>query len=267
MANKYLSYDEQRAPKVRAMFARLAGRYDFINDLMSFGAHRRWKGDTARLALEGRGGVARLLDLCCGTGDLCFLAEARGGEAVRAVGLDFTRPMLAIAKRRAQARGSRARFVQGDALRLPFPSQSFDIVTVGYGLRNIADPEAALAEMKRVLAPGGRVVILDFGKPENVLASGLYQAYLRTVMPLMGWIFHGDPETYLYIPESLRRYPGQRGVAALMTRVGFVNVRYENRVLATMGLNIGEIPRAEAPAEGLRGDALPSEPVLGAGAH
>jgi demethylmenaquinone methyltransferase / 2-methoxy-6-polyprenyl-1,4-benzoquinol methylase len=247
MANKYLSYDEQRAPKVRSMFSRLAGRYDFINDLMSLGAHRRWKRATARLALEGRSGPVRLLDVCCGTGDICFLAETEGGAAVWPIGLDFTRPMLDIAERRGRAEGSRARFVQGDALRLPFPDGSFDAITVGYGLRNIADPEAALVEMKRVLAPGGRLVVLDFGKPESALANGLYQGYLRTVMPLMGLMFHGDPQTYLYIPESLRRYPGQRGVAAMMDRLGFVNVRYENRVLGTMGLNVAESARAAAP--------------------
>jgi demethylmenaquinone methyltransferase/2-methoxy-6-polyprenyl-1,4-benzoquinol methylase len=242
VANRYLSYDEQRAPKVREMFSLLARRYDLINDLMSFGLHRRWKRETMRLALEGRAGAVRVLDLCCGTGDLAFLAEEKGGAGVSGVGVDFTLPMLAVARKRRRAEGRRSAFVQGDALRLPFRSGSFDAITIGYGLRNIADPGAALVEMRRVLAPGGRVVILDFGKPDSPLANALYLGFLNTVMPAMGWIFHGDPQTYRYIPESLKRYPAQRGVEELMRNAGFTNARYENRLLGTMGLNIGEAP-------------------------
>jgi demethylmenaquinone methyltransferase / 2-methoxy-6-polyprenyl-1,4-benzoquinol methylase len=237
--NKYLSYGEQRAPKVREMFTRLAWRYDVVNDVMSFGLHRRWKRQTAAIALDG-GQPARVLDLCCGTGDLCFLAEEIGARTV--TGLDFTLPMLAVARRRKLASGARSRFAQGDALRLPFPDGAFDAITVGYGLRNIADPEAALSEMCRVLAPGGRAAVLDFGKPDNPIAAALYGAFLHTMMPAVGWLFHRDPQTYLYIPASLERYPGQRGVADLMKRAGFVNVRYENRLLGTMGINIGEKP-------------------------
>jgi demethylmenaquinone methyltransferase / 2-methoxy-6-polyprenyl-1,4-benzoquinol methylase len=235
--NKYLSYDEQRAPKVKAMFTRLAWRYDSVNDVMSFGLHRRWKRQTVALALH-RGSAKRILDICCGTGDLCFLAERMGAR--RVTGLDFTLPMLAVARRRKLAAGSGSLFTEGDALRLPFPDGAFDAITVSYGLRNIADPEAALAEMRRVLAPGGRAIILDFGKPENRIAAALYGAFLHTMMPAVGWLFHGDPETYLYIPASLERYPGQRGVAELMKKTGFVNVRYENRLLGTMGINLGE---------------------------
>jgi demethylmenaquinone methyltransferase/2-methoxy-6-polyprenyl-1,4-benzoquinol methylase len=240
VTNKYLSYDEHRAPRVRAMFTRLAWRYDLVNDVMSFGLHRRWKRQTVAIAFEGRPAGARLLDLCCGTGDLGFLAEETRGARVN--GVDFTLPMLAVARRRRQDSRSRASFTQGDALALPFPEARFDVITVGYGLRNIADPQAALREMRRVLAPGGRAVVLDFGKPENPVAAALYQAFLRTMMPAVGWLFHRDPQTYLYIPESLKRYPGQHGVAELMRNAGFVNVRFYNRLLGTMGINVGEAP-------------------------
>jgi demethylmenaquinone methyltransferase/2-methoxy-6-polyprenyl-1,4-benzoquinol methylase len=162
-------------------------------------------------------------------------------------GLDFTLPMLGVATRRRVLARSRSAFAQGDALRLPFQSGVFDAVTVGYGLRNVADPLAALREMRRVLAPEGRVVILDFGKPDGRVAGALYRAFLRTVMPLMGWAFHGDPETYLYIPESLERYPAQRGVQALMREAGLEGARYESRLLGTMGLNIAEAPAASRP--------------------
>jgi demethylmenaquinone methyltransferase/2-methoxy-6-polyprenyl-1,4-benzoquinol methylase len=242
--NKYLSYDDERAPKVRAMFSRLADRYDLVNDVMSFGMHRRWKRDAVRLALQGLSRPPRVLDLCCGTGDMSFVAGDLGATSV--VGADFTLPMLGVARRRSAGRACRPAFVAADAQRLPFANGSFDAITVGYGLRNVADPRAALAEMRRVLAPGGRAVVLDFGKPENPVASALYMAYLKTMMPAVGWVFHGDPETYLYIPASLERYPAQRGVEEMMRGVGFDAARYENRLLGTMGLNVGEAARIES---------------------
>jgi demethylmenaquinone methyltransferase/2-methoxy-6-polyprenyl-1,4-benzoquinol methylase len=239
VTNKYLSYDAERGPKVRAMFSRLAWRYDLINDLMSLGMHRRWKRETVDLALAGAASP-RVLDLCCGSGDLCFLADERGAGSV--TGADFTLPMLAVARRRAAAGARRSRFVQADALALPFAAASFDVVTISYGLRNIADIPRALGEMRRVLAPGGRAVVLDFGKPDNAAARAVYRGLLRAMMPAIGWLFHGDPETYLYIPESLERYPAQRGVEKLMQAAGFTNVRYEDRLLGTMGINVGQTP-------------------------
>ena len=240
MPNKYLSYDADRAPKVREMFSRLAWHYDLVNDVMSFGMHRPWKKLSVRLAAEGIGKGGRWLDLCCGTGDMAFLAEQIARPAAKVVGLDFTLPMLAVARGRSTRDGRSSSFVNGDALRLPFPDAAFDVITVGYGLRNIADPAAALREMRRVLAPGGRCVILDFGKPRNRVASALYRAFLRTMMPAVGWIFHRDPETYLYIPESLARYPGQVGVRDMMREAGFENARFEEKLLGTMGINVGE---------------------------
>jgi demethylmenaquinone methyltransferase/2-methoxy-6-polyprenyl-1,4-benzoquinol methylase len=240
--NKYYAEGDQRAPKVREMFSRLAGRYDLVNDIMSAGLHRKWKRDTVRLALEGRAGRLRVLDLCSGTGDLAFLAEAAApGAAV--TGADFTLPMLLVARKRCAAASGRSRFAQADALRLPFRSGTFDAITIGYGLRNVADLPRALSEMRRVLAPGGRLVVLDFGKPSNPVAGWLYQGFLRTVMPAMGWLFHRDPETYLYIPQSLAKFPAQKGVEELMRAAGFVRTRHENRLLGTMGLNVGEAPR------------------------
>ena len=239
MTKRHLSYDAERAPRVREMFSRLAARYDLVNDLMSFGMHRRWKRETVRLAVAGpRPPGVRVLDLCCGSGDLAFAAEASGASVT---GADFTLPMLADAPRRQRAGGHRSVFLCADVLALPFRDGSFDAVTVGYGLRNVADLPR-LSEIRRVLAPGGRAAILDFGKPDNPFAAALYAGYLRTAMPLMGWLFHGDPETYRYIPDSLVRYPGQRGVAQLMRDAGFADPRYENRLLGTMGINLGEAP-------------------------
>lgn len=237
MTNKYLSYDEQRAPKVRAMFSRLARRYDLVNDVMSFGLHRIWKRQAVEIALAGMK-RPRVLDLCCGSGDLCFLAAGMGARSV--TGADFTLPMLAVARRRALAGEGNCRLVEADALSLPFADGSFDAVTISYGLRNVADLPRAIAEMRRILAPGGRCVVLDFGKPDGAIPGALYRAFLRTMMPAVGWLFHGDPETYLYIPESLEKFPAQRGVEQLMKDAGFARVRYENRLLGTMGIDIGE---------------------------
>jgi demethylmenaquinone methyltransferase/2-methoxy-6-polyprenyl-1,4-benzoquinol methylase len=242
VANKYLSYDAERGPRVRAMFSRLAGRYDLLNDVMSFGLHRLWKRDAVELALAGRTGPVRVLDLCCGTGDLAFLAGAGAASGSRVFGLDFTLPMLAIARTRRGAGGGAATFAQGDAMLLPFPAASFDAVTIGYGLRNVADPFECLQEIRRVLAPGGRVVVLDFGKPANPVTRSLYGAFLKGAMPIVGWLFHGDPDTYRYIPESLERYPAQRGVRDLMEQAGLSSARYEDRMLGTMGLNVAEAP-------------------------
>ena len=240
MGNKYLSYDADRAPKVREMFSRVAARYDLVNDLMSLGLHRRWKREVARRALAGAGPAARVLDLCCGSGDLAFSAERVG--AARITGVDFALPMLAVARSRRRASNSRCRFVQADALALPFPDGSFDAITVGYGLRNIADLPAALSEMRRVLAPGGRVAVLDFGKPENLLVRRLYLAYLRVAMPLFGWLSCGDADAYRYIPASLEDYPAQRGVERLMRQAGFASTGHEDRFFGAMGINFGEAP-------------------------
>jgi demethylmenaquinone methyltransferase/2-methoxy-6-polyprenyl-1,4-benzoquinol methylase len=237
MQNRYLANGGSRAPRVRELFSRIAWRYDLVNDLISFGMHRRWKRRTVKLALAGAP-RKHVLDLCCGSGDLVFLAGEAGARDV--VGADFTFSMLAVAARRKRAGAGTGRFVQADALSLPFPDDSFDAITISYGLRNVSDLPAALAEMRRVLVPGGRVAILDFGKPDGPIARALYAAYLGVAMPLVGWLFHGDADTYRYIPASLERYPGQRGVERLMREKGFENSRYENALLGTMGINLGE---------------------------
>jgi demethylmenaquinone methyltransferase/2-methoxy-6-polyprenyl-1,4-benzoquinol methylase len=243
--NRYLSEGAESGRRVAALFSRIARRYDLINDLMSLGLHRRWKRDAVSRTLDGSRRPLRLLDLCCGTGDIAFLAEEMGGGGVHVVGLDVTLPMLQLARRRRSVKGRRTALARGDALRLPFPPGTFDAVTIGYGLRNLTDAEAALTEILRALAPGGRLVVLDFGKPDNPVVAAIYGAFLRTLVPTLGWLFHGDAQTYAYIAASLERYPAQRGVQDLMRKVGFASPRYENRALGTMGLNIGEKPTAK----------------------
>ena len=240
MTNKYFAPGEQRADRVKDLFAAIAPLYDLINDLQRFGLHRGWKRRVVRLACEPPG--PDVLDVCCGTGDLAFALAQRGR---RAVGLDFSGPMLAVAERRLRRHRSRTagrpvRFLRGDALRLPFRDGSFDAVTVGYGLRNLADWQGGLQEMGRVLRPGGRLLVLDFGKPDNAVWRGLYFAYLRQFVPRLGRLFTGDDALHGYILESLIHYPAQNGVAAAMTAMNLAGVRIINLLGGIMTINLGE---------------------------
>ena len=239
MGNRFYSPDEQRAARVNDLFARIAPRYDFINDLQSFRLHRVWKRRLARLAAVRPGEKA--LDLCCGTGDLAFALADRGAEVV---GLDFTQAMLDVAEIRRRKLESekrpRVRFIRGDAQQIPFPDNAFEVVTVGYGLRNLSDWEAGLREMNRVARPGGRLLVLEFGKPDNRIWRAIYFGYLKLFVPLLGWIFCGNAAAYAYILESLKHYPAQRGVAEKMRQLGMQNVRIVNLLGGVMSINYGE---------------------------
>ena len=239
MANTFFDPGEQRAAKVQDLFARIAPRYDLINDLQSFGLHRYWKRRVLRLAHPQP--CQRALDLCCGTGDLALALARRGAHVA---GLDFSERMLDTAQTR-QTRIPRhhcvtLRLIRGDALRIPFSDNSFDIVTVGYGLRNLASWETGLREMQRVASPGGRLVVLDFGKPDNALWRGLYFGYLRLFVPWLGRIFCGNASAYAYILESLKHYPAQHAVAAKMREFGLVNVRIVSLLGGAMSINYSE---------------------------
>lgn len=203
---------------VRRLFATIADRYDFITGFLSYGQDRRWKQQLIGLAeLDERD---RVLDLACGTGDILFSAvpPARSG-----VGLDVTHRMLQLARRRRS--DARTPLVTADMLALPFADNQFTVVTTGYGLRNVPDLNLALREIYRVLAPGGRLLSLDFNRPANPIVRGAYHVYLTVVGSLLGLALHRDPDTYRYIPESIRTYPGADAVAALMTRFGFTGAR------------------------------------------
>jgi ubiquinone/menaquinone biosynthesis methyltransferase len=221
---------------VRALFATIADKYDFITVALSYGQDRRWKRRVIALAAPRAG--MRVLDLATGTGDLAFAAAARGA---RVVGLDITQRMIELA--RAKANGARRlrderspkgfalHFLVGDMLALPFPVASFDIVTTGYGLRNVPDLALAIDEIGRVLAPGGQALSLDFNRPANALIRRAYLLYLTIVGATLGWTLHGDPDTYRYIPASIRQYPGAEAVGRMFEARGFSRVRHY-RVLA-----------------------------------
>ena len=243
MSNTFYVPGEQRAAKVSDLFARIARRYDFLNDLQSFGLHRLWKRRVARLANVRPG--ERALDICCGTGDIAFALTRLGAETT---GLDFSAEMLSIAgnrNRRTQTGqgGHPPRFVQGDAQQIDFPDGTFDIVTVGYGLRNLTTWQRGLDEMFRVAKPGARLIVLDFGKPANGLWRAIYFAHLRVSVPLIGLLFCGNASAYAYILESLKHYPAQIAVAEKMRELKLSNVRIINLLGGAMAINYGERPR------------------------
>jgi len=212
-----LSTPEGKRRYVRRLFATIADRYDFITTFLSYGQDRRWKARLIALADLQAGD--RVLDLACGTGDLVFAAARR----VRyGIGLDVTHHMLELA---ASKRPRNVALVTGDMIALPFGGARFDVVTTGYGLRNVPDLQQAIREIARVLAPGGRLLSLDFNRPDNRLVRAAYLAYLTVVGSVLGMLLHGDPDTYRYIPESIRQYPGARGVARLLEAEGLVAVR------------------------------------------
>jgi len=239
VSNAYYAPGDQRAAKVNALFARIARRYDFLNDLQSFGLHRLWKRRVVRLAQIKSGD--RALDLCCGTGDISFALAARGAEVT---GLDFSEPMLEVARQRStqQAAVRTPHFIQGDAQQLPFPDASFEIVTVGYGLRNLASWQRGLDEMLRLAKPGARLLVLDFGKPANPLWSSLYFTHLAIATPLLGKIFCGNAAAYAYVLESLKNYPAQEGVAARMRELKLADVRVINLLGGAMAINYAQKP-------------------------
>jgi ubiquinone/menaquinone biosynthesis methyltransferase len=228
---------------VRRLFATIADRYDFITGFLSYGQDRRWK---QRLIQRARLQPSdRLLDLACGTGDIVFAAAP---HVQRAVGLDVTHRMLQLAKRRASGHPAEAglHFVTGDMLALPFPDRSFSVVTIGYGLRNVPDLQRSLREIRRVLAPHGRVLSLDFNRPFNPLVRAAYLIYLTIVGSALGYVLHRDPNTYRYIPESIRTYPGAEGVARMMEQIGLTDVRVVKVLGGLMAIHIAAAP-AEAP--------------------
>ena len=202
----------------RRLFATIAARYDLITRLLSFGLDQRWK--ERLVAATGADGRSRALDLACGTGDVARRLAARRATVT---GLDLTPAMLAIARAKPGAAG--IRWVCGDMTSLPLPAESVDVVTTSYGLRNVPDLPRALAEIHRVMSSGGCLASLDFNRPASGVVRGVYLAYLTAVGATLGWILHRDPDTYRYIPASIRRYPGADGVARLMEEAGFVQVQ------------------------------------------
>jgi demethylmenaquinone methyltransferase / 2-methoxy-6-polyprenyl-1,4-benzoquinol methylase len=221
-------------PQVQAMFDRIAGVYDLMNSVMTAGLHHRWRARAADLAalLPGQ----RALDVATGTGDLAVELARRVGLSGEVVGSDFSERMLELARKKAPEIG----FEQGNALALPYEDDSFDAATVGFGARNFSDLPQGLREMARVVRPGGRVVILEITTPERPPLSMFFRLWFDRIVPLLGR-FAGDSDAYTYLPSSVRRFPGARGLAAAMSATGLVNVRWVLTAGGIIAIHVGTV--------------------------
>ena len=232
--------EQEAARWVRGMFGRVAHRYDLANHLLSFNMDRYWRAHTVRRTRDTLlRPEARVLDICCGTGDL-VLALAKQGR--RVLGSDFCHPMLVAAHVKIARRRVPAVLFESDALTLPLRDASLDLITVAFGLRNLANYESGLAEMRRVLGPGGMAAILEFSQPPNAAFAALYNFYARRILPWIGGLISGSRDAYTYLPESVRKFPAAPELAAMMRRAGFAEVRFEYLTGGIVALHIGRIP-------------------------
>lgn len=226
-----------KTARVGDVFDSVADRYDLMNDLMSAGMHRLWKRFT--LARAGVRPGERVLDLATGTGDLAAGLAQRLGERGLLVASDINASMLARGRDRLLNDGIVAPAVQADAQALPFAGGRFHCVTIGFGLRNVTDQSAALAEMHRVLRPGGRLVILEFSRPAGEWFRRLYDAYSFSVLPRLGEWVAGDADSYRYLAESIRMHPDQATLAGMMSDAGFVRVQWHNLTAGVVAVHTG----------------------------
>lgn len=230
---------EQAASQwVRGMFGRIAPRYDLLNHLLSFNLDKRWRARTvARVAEILDRPDARVLDLCCGTGDVLLALESRAHRPLLAS--DFCHPMLLEARRKIAGQGLSTPVFEADALALPLADASLDLITVAFGFRNLANYQRGLEEMLRVLKPGGVAAILEFSQPPNATFRALYGFFSTSVLPRIGGMISGSPDAYTYLPESIRKFPGAGQLAEDMRQTGFSRVEFERMTGGAVALHLG----------------------------
>ena len=232
--------DPEAATWVRGMFGRIAPRYDLANHLLSFQLDRLWRARTVRRVrpiLERPN--ARVLDICCGTGDLVLALQRACPRPV--FGSDFCHPMLVEARAKLARRHAPSLLFESDALRLPVRDASLDLITVAFGFRNLANYEDGLREMRRALRPGGMAAILEFSQPNNRLFGAVYGLYSRRVLPWIGGLLTGNPDAYRYLPESIRKFPTAPELAEDMRRAGFADVNFERFTGGSVALHLGAV--------------------------
>ncbi|MBO9480173.1 bifunctional demethylmenaquinone methyltransferase/2-methoxy-6-polyprenyl-1,4-benzoquinol methylase UbiE [Salinisphaera sp. G21_0] len=227
---------------VAGVFHSVASSYDVMNDLMSMGIHRLWKRFTIELSAARPGHV--ILDIAGGTGDLAKQFSRIVGENGRVVLADINESMLRVGRDRLTDQGivGNMEFVQANAECLPFPDNTFDCITISFGLRNVTDKDAALRSMCRVLKPGGRLLVLEFSKTNNPLLTKAYDLYSFSLLPIMGKLVAGDSESYRYLAESIRMHPDQETLEGMMKKAGFVNTAYHNMTGGIVALHKGVKP-------------------------
>ena len=226
-----------KAARVRQMFAEIAPRYDFLNHALSLNIDKRWRRFVlAQVAERLRSPQALALDLCCGTGDLALEL----GRLAETCGVDFCHPMLRISLPKVAASPRAVSIIEGDALRVPFADGSFDVITIGFGLRNLESVEAGLREIHRLLKPGGRAAVLEFSRPVLPVFRQLFQFYFLKILPRIGNAVSGSSFAYQYLPESVRGFPDQQRLAAMMRAVGFSGVTYYNLFGGVAAVHVGD---------------------------
>ena len=234
--------EEEKASLVAGVFDSVASRYDLMNDLMSAGIHRIWKRFT--IELSGVRAGHQVLDIAGGTGDLAARFSRLVGDRGSVVLADINAAMLQVGRDRLTDRGisGNVEYVQADAECLPFPDDTFDCITIAFGLRNVTRKERALAAMLRVLKPGGRLLVLEFSKPHNPLLEKLYDHYSFSVLPAMGRLVANDADSYRYLAESIRMHPDQETLKAMLVDAGFDCVEYYNMTGGVVALHRGIKP-------------------------
>ena len=230
-----------KARQIRQMFSSIAPRYDLLNHLLSLNIDKSWRRKAVSLMRSSSTQPQPLwLDLCCGTGDLSLEMLRQGAH--RIVSSDFSHPMLRLNLEKVRHHGGdpQVSVVEADALALPFPANTFDAIAIAFGLRNLESPESGLAEMRRVLKPGGRLVILEFSKPTNALFDRLFQRYFFNVLPKVGAALSRHHHAYTYLPESVSQFPDQARLAAIFTACGFDSIGYRNLTGGIAAIHWGE---------------------------
>jgi demethylmenaquinone methyltransferase/2-methoxy-6-polyprenyl-1,4-benzoquinol methylase len=229
--------EQEAARWVQGMFGRIAGRYDLLNHLLSFNLDKRWRARTVeRVAPLLSSANARVLDLCCGTGDVLLALEARGGKPV--LGSDFCHPMLVEANQKIAARRCGTPLFESDALALPLADGTLDLITVAFGFRNLANYERGMKEMLRVLKPGGTAAVLEFSKPTNGAFAAVYGFFSTKVLPWVGGMISGSQDAYSYLPESIGKFPGAEALAEQMRQAGFSAVEFERMTGGAVALHL-----------------------------
>jgi len=237
--------EAEAAAHVRKMFGRIAPRYDLLNHLLSLDMDKLWRRHVARrFTAILHDANARVLDLCCGTGDLAFAFKKEAPQGAEIIGSDFVPEMLVRARAKSAAAGSAVEFMEADALHLPFSDANFDLVSCAFGFRNLANYERGLQEILRVLKPGGTVGILEFAEPPGKAFGAMYRFYFRRILPLLGGMISGNASAYTYLPNSVSKFPSPEELKLQFDRAGFVDVQFERWTGGIVTLHTGGVRRA-----------------------
>ena len=251
---KWGASPQDKAQYVQALFTSLAGRYDWMTDAWTFGLHRRWKKQA--MALAGLASGERVLDVCTGTGDLAKLAQASVGQEGFVVGLDYTLAMLKVGRGRV---GRGPRLLCADACHIPLASGLFDLVSFSFGLRNVYDPALALREGRRLLKPGGRLMVLDFNTPAHPALRRLHDAFYNVLVPRLGWAFAWHADAHVYLSDSLAKWPDPAAICGMLENAGLDGVRSFSLLGGVAVVHMGW----REGVKNVRKAAVPSQTVTG----